>query len=102
MQALTKKDRKLVAIGSSKASRRMREKGRAGRMVGVPVALAVAKADSIAGDMVPSFELPVLGNTKLTTIAGYGLCAAYMFSKNPGTGMTTLGLSGLALAARGS
>ncbi len=90
-----------MSAGSAKTGKRLREKGRAARMVGVPVALAVAKADSVAGDMVPSFELPVLGTTKLSTIVGYAGCLGYMFSKNPGTGMTTIGLSGLALAARG-
>ena len=101
MQSLTKREKKIASMGASRASRRLREKSRAGRMVGVPVALAIAKADAVAGDMVPSFELPVIGPQKLTTIAGYAGCVAYMLSTNPGTGMTALGLSSLALAARG-
>jgi len=100
-KALTKSEKKLVAMGSSKASRRLREADRSTRMIAVPLALGVAKLDASMGEMVPSFDLPAVGETKLTTIAGYGLCLYYMFAKTPGAAATTAGLSGLALAARG-
>ena len=70
-------------------------------MVAVPMAIAVAKADAVAGPMVPSFTIPVLGSTRATTLAGYGACLLYMLSPNPNTITTAIGLSGIALAARG-
>lgn len=100
-QSLNKYERKLVAQGSAKTGKRLREQGRSARLVAVPTAIGVAKAEAVAGAMIPTFTLPVLGQTKASTLIGYGLCAAYALSRNPGIGMTTLGLSGLALAARG-
>lgn len=100
-KALTKSEKKLVSMGRSQAGRKAREASRSARMVAVPVALGVAKLEASMGDMLPSFDLPGIGETKLSTIAGYGLCFAYMFSNSPGVGMTSAGLAGVALAARG-
>ena len=101
-QSLTKTQRKLVSQGSSAAGKRLREKGRAARMIAVPAAIAIAKAEAVASStgMIPSFPVPVLGTVKLTTLAGYAGCLGYMLSKNPGTGMTVIGLSSIALVAR--
>ena len=101
-QSLTKTQRKLVSQGSSAAGKRFREKGRSARMLGVPVAIGVAKGVAAAESkgMIPSFPVPGLGTTSLATLVGYGGCLAYMLSKNPGTGLTLVGLSSIGLVAR--
>ena len=102
MQKMSKYERKLVNKGQAQARAKARESGRATRMVAIPAAIAVAKLEAMGQEagVIPSFEIPMLGATRLTTLAGWGLAGVYMFSKHPSTIVTAAGLTGVALAAR--
>lgn len=102
-KSLTKTERKLVAQGSSTATRRIKEKGKGARMLGVPIALGAAKAAKAAkaAGVIPSFTIPGVGPTSASALLGLPLCAYYMFAGNPGTWGTVGGLTGIALAAQG-
>ncbi len=97
---LTKTERKLVSQGASNTRKNLLAGSRKSRMLAIPVAIAVSKADAVAGPMIPSFELPVLGKTRLTTVLGYAGAGYYMLARKAGVATTTIGLSGLGLVCR--
>ena len=45
--------------------------------------------------------LPMIGETKISVVAGWGLMLAPMLMKNPGTLTQAGGMAGFALVARG-
>jgi len=52
------------------------------------------------GDMSPSVTIPVVGDQRVSTIAGALFLANYALSRNPGAAASALGYAGLGLVCR--
>lgn len=97
---LTKSERKLVARGGAEVRSRLKSAARSQRLMGTTTALAAAKLDASMGDMSPTVTIPVVGDQKVSTIAGALFLAHYAMSRNPSAGASALGYAGLALVCR--
>jgi hypothetical protein len=97
---LTKYERKLVSQGASGARTRAKSQARTGRILGLGAGLLAAKVDA-SGALAMTVPLPMIGETKVSVIAGWGLMLAPMLMRNPGTLTQAGGMAGFALVARG-
>lgn len=101
MSSLSKRDQKIANQGASKSSAKWRARGRSERMTGVLSALGAAKADSAFGDMLPTVNVPMLGETKVHALVGAAAALRYATSsKTPSSFSTAIGFAGLAVAVR--
>lgn len=97
---LTKTERKLVSRGGAEVRTRLKTAARSQRLMGVTAALAAAKLDASMGDMSPSVTIPLVGDQRVSTIAGALFLANYALSRNPGAAASALGYAGLGLVCR--
>lgn len=97
---LTKYERKLVNQGAAGARARAKQQGRTARMVGLGAGLLAAKVDA-SGALAMTVPLPMLGDKKVSEVAGFGMMVAPLLMKNPGTTAQALGMAGFALVVRG-
>ena len=100
MAKLTKYERGLVSKGRTSAANKLKTQGRARRITGTAAALIFSYADSMLGDEGPKFKLPVLGETKATTIVGGIALGNYLMSKYPSDVESAGGYVGLAAVCR--
>lgn len=100
MAKLTKYERGLVSKGRTSAANKLKTQGRARRITGTAAALIFSYADSMLGDEGPKFKLPVMGETKLTTIIGGVSLANYLVSRYPSDIESGAGYVGLAAVCR--